>query len=114
MEWQSKDTPAQFLDLYEIREDGTLWHEEYDERFEETPEAPLGFYIHRENKRWISVPITGEIEIHTIQRSIQFWFRNGRVKDVVFYQNDKEVVCEPTEQQIKAYLGRQKRRTLPI
>lgn len=29
-EFQTKDTPAQYLDLYEIREDGTIWHEEYD------------------------------------------------------------------------------------
>lgn len=28
--FQTKDTPEQYLDLYEIREDGTLWHEEYD------------------------------------------------------------------------------------
>lgn len=28
--YQTKDTPAQFLDKYEIREDGTLWHENYD------------------------------------------------------------------------------------
>ena len=61
--WQSKSTPNQQLSLYEIREDGTLWHEEYDTRFEENPEAPLGLYAHRENPRWVSVPITGEIEI---------------------------------------------------
>lgn len=30
MLFQSKDTPAQFMDAYEIREDGTLWHESYD------------------------------------------------------------------------------------
>lgn len=28
--FQTKDTPAQFLDQYEIREDGTLWREAYD------------------------------------------------------------------------------------
>jgi hypothetical protein len=28
--YQSKDTPAQWCDLYEIREDGTLWHQAYD------------------------------------------------------------------------------------
>ncbi len=30
LEYQTKDTPAQLMDLYEIREDGTLWHEDYD------------------------------------------------------------------------------------
>lgn len=28
--YQSKDTPEQYMDTYEIREDGTLWHQEYD------------------------------------------------------------------------------------
>jgi hypothetical protein len=28
--YQTKDTPSQYLELYEIRADGTLWHEEYD------------------------------------------------------------------------------------
>lgn len=28
--YQTKSTPAQFLDHYEIREDGSLWHQEYD------------------------------------------------------------------------------------
>lgn len=30
LRYQTKDTKAQFMDLYEIREDGTLWHEDYD------------------------------------------------------------------------------------
>lgn len=29
-EFQTKDTPSQWMDLYEIREDGTLWREDYD------------------------------------------------------------------------------------
>jgi hypothetical protein len=30
LNYQTKDTPAQYCDLYEIREDGTLWHQVYD------------------------------------------------------------------------------------
>ena len=30
LEFQTKNTPSQSLDLYEIRTDGTLWHLEYD------------------------------------------------------------------------------------
>jgi hypothetical protein len=26
--YQTKDTPSQWLDMYEIRADGTLWHED--------------------------------------------------------------------------------------
>jgi hypothetical protein len=73
-EWQSKDTPAQYLDLYEIREDGTLWHERH------------------EDKTWVHVKYTGEIEIHHMAGSppgrylwysVRFWFRDGVVKDCV-------------------------------
>ena len=81
--FQSKDTPAQFLDLYEIREDGTLWHQVYDCRYEETDEAPLGFYLHRENKRWEQLFFEGELEIHAGGGyRFRFWFRNGCVQDI--------------------------------
>lgn len=29
-EFQTKDTPSQMCDLYEIRKDGSLWHQTYD------------------------------------------------------------------------------------
>ena len=78
LDYQTKDTPAQFLDEYEIREDGTLWHEEYDLEDRSDPNAKgvmklagfmtkvnrqwhflsdftdcIRFYTHDENKRWI-------------------------------------------------------------
>ncbi|KKN49359.1 hypothetical protein LCGC14_0643350 [marine sediment metagenome] len=86
--FQSNDTPAQYLDLYEIREDGTLWHEACDYRYETTDEAPLGFYIHRENKRWEQVLFEGELEIHGGPEDggeycFRFWFRDGRVRDFI-------------------------------
>lgn len=63
--YQTKDTPAQYLDNYEIREDGTLWHEAYETRMEETKAAPLGFYLHRDNKRWEPEEMTGELRFYT-------------------------------------------------
>ena len=39
--YQTKDTPAQLLDKYEIREDGTLWHQSVDYDEEAIPEAPF-------------------------------------------------------------------------
>lgn len=66
LNYQTKCTPAQQLDNYEIREDGTLWHETYDNRFENTTEAPLGFYIHRDNERWELIDITGEVRFYTL------------------------------------------------
>jgi hypothetical protein len=52
-QYQTKDTPDQLLDQYEIRDDGTLWHQEYDERWEENSESPLGGYIRHDNERWV-------------------------------------------------------------
>lgn len=61
LEFQTKDTEAQLMDWYELRADGTLWHLAYDQRIEKTENAPLGFYVHRENQRWEQEMLTGEI-----------------------------------------------------
>jgi hypothetical protein len=90
-EWQSKETDDQYLSRYEIRADGTLWHEHYDLRWEEKPDAFLGIVQHRDNPRWEQVQHTGELEIHHIignapdhtWYSVLFWFRDGIVKDCV-------------------------------
>lgn len=65
LDYQTKDTPDQSLDRYEIREDGTLWHEKYDTKIESPPDAPLGFYWHRENKRWEPVKMKGGLRFYT-------------------------------------------------
>jgi hypothetical protein len=50
--FQTKDTPAQYLDKYEIREDGTLWHQE--------DRSEYGV-----NTRWVPVSkFTGEIRFY--------------------------------------------------
>lgn len=56
LDYQTKDTPEQNLDLYEIREDGTLWHETYDieDRSDKTKaglDAIIGCMT-RVNQRW--------------------------------------------------------------
>ncbi len=87
--WQSKETPAQKLEHYEIREDGTLWHEACDIRFEDAPETVLGVRIHRDNKRWEQRVVDGQIECHTdlvdpaASYSVRFWFRAGVVADMI-------------------------------
>lgn len=68
-EYQSKDTPAQNLDLYEIREDGTLWGQEYEVEDQSDPNA-VGFAalfgcMTRVNERPEFCPITGEIRFYT-------------------------------------------------
>ena len=68
--FQTKDTPAQWLDVYEIREDGTLWHEDYDieDHSDKTAEGMKKFIgcMTKVNKRWEPVKdFLGEIRFYT-------------------------------------------------
>lgn len=84
LQFQTKDTSEQYLDQYEIREDGTLWHEAYDvedrSEFgkwrrehpnEEIPDTLSGLgslagMASRINKHWEQVKdFTGEIQFYT-------------------------------------------------
>ena len=63
--FQTKDTRRQTLDLYEIREDGTFWHQDYDIEDRSDPSA-TGMEAARGvctpvNKRWVKEKITDEI-----------------------------------------------------
>ncbi len=65
LRFQSKDTPAQFLDEYEIREDGSLWHEDYETEDRSYPNAEgllaLIGIMTRVNCRWEPCTFTGDI-----------------------------------------------------
>jgi len=50
-QFQTKDTPAQALDNYELRGDGTLWYENYDAEWVEE-ESIFGGHLKKNNKRW--------------------------------------------------------------
>lgn len=67
--YQTKDTPSQFMDSYEVREDGTLWHEVYDVEDRSDTNAD-GFLrirgmMTRTNKHWEPCGMTGEIRFYT-------------------------------------------------
>lgn len=68
-EFQTKDTPSQFLEVYEIREDGTLWHQEYDVVDRSDPEATglrrICGIMARENQRWVREWHSGTIQFCT-------------------------------------------------
>lgn len=70
--YQTKDTPSQGLDNYEIREDGTLWHEEYDIEDHSDPNATgierIFGCCARVNERWEPVDFTGEIRFYDFRR----------------------------------------------
>lgn len=61
LEYQTKDTASQFLDLYEIREDGSLWHEYVERVWRDDNNSPLGGVMHRVFEEWRPVVLTGEI-----------------------------------------------------
>lgn len=77
-DYQTKDTPEQYCDLYEIRKDGMLWHQCYDIVGNDDVDAwkkehpgetiPLGDLKYhtcmsdeRGNKRWVPASFTGEL-----------------------------------------------------
>lgn len=101
-EWQTKSIECQ-LDDYEIRADGTLWHQKYEteDRSDPNAEGLMKFagMMTRVNLRWAQVPFVGELEMHHLMNlpdkpkvwySVRFWFREGIVRDMI---------CDKTERQ---------------
>ena len=96
-EWQTKSMDAPYCDNYEIRADGTLWHEAYETEDRSDPNAEglmaICGMMTRVNERWEQVEFTGELEIHHMVShpdrpghwwyTVLFWFRDGVVRDMV-------------------------------
>jgi len=89
--FQTKSTPAQLLDLYEIREDGTLWHELYniEDRSDPNKEGLERLFgsMTKINKKWEFMKnFIGEIYFYTIINKdlIEFssYFVNGKLKEL--------------------------------
>lgn len=97
--YQTKDTPEQFLDQYEIREDGTLWREDYDiedhsERAKwiaanpgkEPPEEmnhllSMCGCMARVNKQWKPVVLTGEVAFYAMYSICGGRITNANARD---------------------------------
>jgi hypothetical protein len=90
--FQSKCTPAQYLEKYEVRANGELWFLKTEREYIEDDSSPLGISATITNQEWVRENLTGEVELHALRRvaginywySIQFWFRDGIVRDAVF------------------------------
>jgi hypothetical protein len=61
LQFQTKDTDKQFLEVYEIREDGSLWVEEVARQWVDDESWPLKGYMKRITQTWRPEMITGEI-----------------------------------------------------
>ena len=105
LQYQTKDTPCQWMDLYVIKDNGTLWHEEYDTEDhseaaqwktghpgEPVPEELNGLRsfagcMTRVNKRLVREDLTGVIRFGNWDkdRGMIEWcvlFENGQLKDL--------------------------------
>lgn len=107
--FQTKDTPAQWMDQYELRDDGTLWHESYDiedrsdkglwmkEHPGETPPEKLDGFIGcmgKVNPRWEQCLLTGEVRFGHYDskstRSITFssYFVKGQLRELHLIEDE--------------------------
>jgi len=109
LSFQTKDTPAQWCDLYVIRADGTLWHEEYETEDRSDPdaeglEALIGLMT-RVNERWVQCEkFTGEIRFYDFINAkdnggkdtawIEFssYFINGKLQSLVLLEDTRNPV----------------------
>jgi hypothetical protein len=91
LEFQSKTTPAQWLDDYIITQDGRLLHEAYEIRADESEDSSRGGFMERIDQRWETVDFSGPLEIHARGKSPEgettwyaywFWVKDGRVADL--------------------------------
>lgn len=99
LEFQTKDTDAQYMDHYEIREDGSLWHEDYDTEDHSDPNAKglmrFAGCQARVNKRWTPEKYTGEISFGTSWQDDPFdgwvefsaYFVNGQLSQLHLIEN---------------------------
>jgi hypothetical protein len=85
VEFQTKSLEC-FLDNYEIRSDGTLWHEEYDteDHSDPTAEGILRFagMLARVNQRWVPVELTGEVIFYGGGNKFSAYFVDGKLKEL--------------------------------
>lgn len=103
-EWQTKSSDMPFSERWEIRADGTLWHEDvdYEDRSDKNAEpgsfASICGMMTPVNPRWRQVTWNGEFEIHHMVEhkdrpghfwySVVFWFREGVVRDAIHKKID--------------------------
>jgi hypothetical protein len=90
--FKTHDMPCPYHDHYEIREDGSLWYEDYDVEDRSDPNAKgferyIGFMT-RVNKRWIPCAFTGEISFYTETLAFSSFFVKGKLKEIAAIPRD--------------------------
>jgi hypothetical protein len=92
LEFQTQDTEQQFMDDFEIREDGTLWHQDYTTEDRSDPNEKGIFRMFgcmtRVPTVWSQVKHTGEIRFYAAgegEKWFEFssYFIDGKLKELV-------------------------------
>ena len=104
LEYQTKDTPAQFMERYTIRADGTLWHEVYDTEDHSDPNAKglmaLVGCMSRVNHRWEPCPMTGGIDFYDgdLGSWVEFSsdFLDGNLQRLTLITDTRQAPTTPT------------------
>ena len=98
--YQTKDTPAQYLEEFEIREDGTLWHHKpasyEDVRTEEEKNLPglasLCGMSTPVGHQWVQLPtFTGEVCFYGLNCEWSAYFVKGQIKHLERIDDDSQV-----------------------
>ena len=87
--YQTKDTPAQYMDNYEIR-NNQLWHENYDAEWIDPEEGSEFGHIEKRNLRWVfREKFIGEIRFYRLlDKKTDTWeeyssyFYKGQLKEL--------------------------------
>lgn len=104
--YQTKDTPSQYMDLYVIKKDGTLWHEEYDVEDRSDPDAKgamrFAGCMARVNKRMVpQQEFSGTLNFYGATKQTGRWkeyqaeFIDGKMDSVVSIRCDDETDHRP-------------------
>lgn len=95
--YQTKDTPAQLLDNYEIRTVGSLWYEDYDLEVIEDDSYFLKVYWEKRNTRWVFCSnFSGKVRFYrNLDKDYKVWeeyvatFRDGYLREI-YLKDDNE------------------------
>lgn len=93
LEWQTKDTPEQYLGTYEVREDGKLYWEKRTQEWVTDLDSLLGRALKTTSTEWLPCCFTGGITFYSYEgKDTKKWweysayFVNGEVKSIDLLQ----------------------------
>jgi hypothetical protein len=98
-EYQTKDTPNQLLDYYEIK-NSFLYEEQYESRWIDDENALFKGYLEKFNENWVkNETFTGEIRFYRhLDKEYKIWeefsayFVKGKMEKLIKFENDEITV----------------------